>query len=173
MAFSIRSGRVEEKARAYAAQTGTTLTGALEKSLDVAIEREARDYKASALMAIYVKEPEREHFMDAIFRAAPALIAAPTAFEFLMVAHARRAKAGDAEPHAFLSRAGIRIEPWTERHVAIARDAFARFGKGQGHPAQLNFGDCMSYALAKALDAPLLYKGGDFALTDIRPALAT
>ena len=70
-----------------------------------------------------------------------------------------------------LSRPGIRIEPWTDRHADIAQDAFTRYGKGQGHPAQLNFGDCMSYALAKSLDMPLLYKGGDFALTDIRSAI--
>jgi ribonuclease VapC len=55
----------------------------------------------------------------------------------------------------------------------IARDAHARFGKGSGHPAQLNFGDCFSYALARALDAPLLFKGNDFSHTDIRPALTS
>jgi len=55
--------------------------------------------------------------------------------------------------------------------VRIAREAHLRFGKGMGHPAQLNFGDCFSYALAKSLDVPLLYKGGDFAKTDIKSAL--
>ena len=55
--------------------------------------------------------------------------------------------------------------------IRIARDASIRFGKGMGHPAQLNFGDCFSYALAKSLNVPLLYKGADFAKTDIVSAL--
>ena len=55
--------------------------------------------------------------------------------------------------------------------IGAASDAFDRFGKGIGHPAKLNFGDCMAYAVAKVHDVPLLYKGTDFAQTDIRPAL--
>ncbi len=61
--------------------------------------------------------------------------------------------------------------PFDERMIRIAQEAFLRYGKGR-HPAKLNFGDCMSYALAKALDVPLLYKGEDFAATDIESALA-
>ena len=87
-----------------------------------------------------------------------------------MVAQGRSERA-TMTPNDVLSFPSIVIQPWTERHLAIARDAFTRFGKGQGHPAQLNLGDCISYALAKAENAPLLYKGGDFALTDIRAAI--
>lgn len=62
----------------------------------------------------------------------------------------------------------LEVVPWHDELLTIAHTALARFG---GKPAQLNYGDCMSYALAKLLDAPLLYKGGDFALTDIRSAI--
>ena len=71
----------------------------------------------------------------------------------------------------FLAHGQLVLEPVTENQLKIARRAYVAYGKGMGHPAQLNFGDCFSYALAKSLDAPLLYKGGDFAKTDIRSAL--
>src|SRR3546814_4124806 len=70
---------------------------------------------------------------------------------------------------AFFRRAGITIEPVTLDHGELARQAFLDFGKGR-HKAGLNFGDCFSYALAKATDEPLLFKGNDFALTDIEAA---
>ena len=65
----------------------------------------------------------------------------------------------------------IEIAPVTERRARDAVDAYARFGKSTKHPAQLNFGDCFAYALAKELNQPLLYKGDDFSQTDIRSAL--
>ena len=65
----------------------------------------------------------------------------------------------------------ITIEPVTAHQARIARDAYRRFGKGRGHPARLNFGDCFAYALAKAFDEPLLFVGQDFVHTDIRPVL--
>ena len=70
-----------------------------------------------------------------------------------------------------LSRARIEIVPHDRKLAELAREAFLRFGKGR-HPAGLNCGDCASYALAKSLNIPLLFKGGDFAMTDIVPALA-
>ncbi len=73
---------------------------------------------------------------------------------------------------ALISVFSIEIVPYTEELALIAREAFLRFGKGR-HPARLNSGDCASYALAKARKLPLLFKGGDFARTDIVPALAT
>ena len=124
----------------------------------------------SALIAMLCDEPEAEAFTRAIFVARIGTIAAPTALEFFMVAEGQRARFSSA-PQDILARSGIVIESWTAEHLAIARNAFARYGKGQGHPAQLNFGDCMSYALAKSLDVPLLYKGGDFARTDIISAV--
>ena len=126
----------------------------------------------SALICIYVREMDAAVFEHALFASRTALVAAPTALEFVMVAQSRRPGVSMAgSPDAMLAKPGLWIEPWTERHLAIAKMAFTRFGKGQGHPAQLNFGDCMSYALAKSLDAPLLYKGDDFARTDIRSAV--
>jgi ribonuclease VapC len=70
----------------------------------------------------------------------------------------------------FFETAGIRIEPVTPDQARTARSAHMRFGKGSGHGAALNYGDCFAYALAKSMDAPLLCKGGDFSLTDIRVA---
>jgi ribonuclease VapC len=70
----------------------------------------------------------------------------------------------------FLDAAGIRIEPVTPDQAGLARSAHLRFGKGTGHGAALNYGDCFAYALAKAMDAPLLCKGSDFPLTDIKIA---
>lgn len=123
----------------------------------------------SALIAILLDEAEAEAFGQRMFDAKTSFVAAPTALEFYMVAEGPALRA-TKDPQTVIGRPGIVIQPWTERHLAIARDAFARYGKGQGHPAQLNFGDCVSYALARAENAPLLYKGGDFALTDIRAA---
>jgi len=68
----------------------------------------------------------------------------------------------------FLEEAGAVVMSFDERQARIADMAFLRYGKGQGHPAQLNFGDCAVYALAKSLDEPLLFVGNDFAQTDIQ-----
>ena len=86
-----------------------------------------------------------------------------------MVATGARAVHGIAHIEDILALRYLRVVEWTPAETLRAHDAFLRYGKGR-HPAGLNFGDCMSYALAKSLDAPLLYKGEDFARTDIRPA---
>jgi ribonuclease VapC len=91
--------------------------------------------------------------------------------ELSLVLRGRKTGGSDAQIDAFLTEMNIGIAAFTADQARIARDAHARFGKGSGHPAQLNFGDCFSYALAQALDAPLLFKGADFSHTDIRPAL--
>jgi ribonuclease VapC len=85
----------------------------------------------------------------------------------------KQVSAGEVERwlDEFLRSAGIQIEPVTQAQVDIARQAHAPFGKGTGHAAQLNFGGCFAYALAKALDAPLLFKEADFPLTDLKSAL--
>ena len=81
----------------------------------------------------------------------------------------------DVEPRAFLEAIQRLLRyPFVtleERHFNAARDAFDLYGKGRGHPAQLNFGDCLSYAMAKVASVPLLFKGDDFRHTDIEPAL--
>jgi ribonuclease VapC len=73
----------------------------------------------------------------------------------------------------FLLAAGIRIEPVTVKQTSLARAAHMRFGKGTGHAARLNFGDCFAYALARAMKAPLLFKGDDFGRTDVQKVLST
>jgi ribonuclease VapC len=70
-----------------------------------------------------------------------------------------------------LFSAEVTVEPVTERQARIAREAYRDYGKGSGHPARLNFGDCFAYALARDLNEPLLFKGDDFRHTDIKPAI--
>jgi ribonuclease VapC len=83
----------------------------------------------------------------------------------------------DRDPHVgrkmdyLIADMGIVIEPVTEQQARIAREAYRDFGRGSGHRAKLNFGDCFAYALAKALNEPLLYKGTDFSHTDVTPEL--
>src|SRR5437016_4154049 len=72
-----------------------------------------------------------------------------------------------------LEVAGVTIEPVTDKHARLGRAAYRDFGKGSGHPAQLNFGDCFAYALARESGEPLLFKGRDFTYTDVTPALTT
>ena len=71
----------------------------------------------------------------------------------------------------FIREARIDIEPVSVLQAKIAREAYRDFGRGSGHPAQLNFGDCFAYALARDTGQPLLFKGNDFSQTDVRPAL--
>lgn len=126
----------------------------------------------SAVIAILFGEPEREDFYAILDSAPAAVMSAGTLVEARIVA---RRLAGDAMVdllHTLIDRAGIQIEPVTEAHSAIAHQAFVKYGKGNGHPAQLNFGDLFSYALAKQRNLPLLFKGGDFAATDITSAAA-
>ncbi len=89
-----------------------------------------------------------------------------------MVAVGKAGALGRQRAEIVISSAEVEVTALQSRDWQCAVDAFMRFGRGRGHPAKLNFGDCMAYALAKSLDAPLLYKGDDFAKTDIRSALA-
>ena len=89
----------------------------------------------------------------------------------LRVAVTRRFGIPDAaRVDAFLRYADVEVAPFDDQLAAIASAAYTRFGKGL-HPARLNLGDCVSYALAQRLNEPLLYKGDDFSKTDIRSAL--
>jgi ribonuclease VapC len=96
---------------------------------------------------------------------------APTLFETAIVLIARQGAAGRTGLLHFLDENRISSIPFGARHSALAAEAFLRFGKGR-HPARLNYGDCMTYATAKLAGAPLLFIGGDFAKTDLTPALA-
>ncbi len=124
----------------------------------------------SALIAILLDEPETDAFVNAILMSNEACLGAPTALEYLMVVKGGKHLENDEKIQRVLSMSKLRIVDWTASHAATAQLAFLTYGKGR-HPAKLNFGDCMAYALAKSLNAPLLYKGEDFAKTDIVSAV--
>ncbi|PJG45134.1 VapC toxin family PIN domain ribonuclease (plasmid) [Sphingobium sp. LB126] len=123
----------------------------------------------SALVAILYREPEAEAFVQAIHNADACRISVANHLELSMVIENQLGPEGMRQAEAFFRRAGIMIEPVTVEHGELARQAFLDFGKGR-HKAGLNFGDCFAYALAKATGEPLLFKGNDFALTDIEAA---
>lgn len=123
----------------------------------------------SAVIAILNDEPERRSFNAAIEQAETCLISAASFVEVSMVLEARKGYEGVRDFDLFVSRAGIRLAEVDAEQAEIARAAFRQFGKGR-HPANLNFGDCFSYALAKATGLPLLFKGNDFGQTDIEKA---
>ncbi|EQB16740.1 MULTISPECIES: type II toxin-antitoxin system VapC family toxin [Sphingobium] len=123
----------------------------------------------SALVAILYREPEAESFTQAIHNADACRISGATYVELSIVIENQLGSEGMRQAEAFFRRAGITIEPVTVEHGELARQAFLDFGKGR-HKAGLNFGDCFSFALAKATGEPLLFKGNDFALTDLEAA---
>ena len=123
----------------------------------------------SAAMAILFHEPDAERFAKSIATASSRRMSAAALVETTIVLESRSGAAAGHELDAFLQEAGIQLEPVTADQAHAARRAWRRFGKGN-HPAGLNFGDCFSYALAESTREPLLYKGGDFELTDIKIA---
>jgi ribonuclease VapC len=125
---------------------------------------------SSALIAIMTGEPERRLFIEAIAAADTRLVGAPAMLEASIVALRRSGEEMLKNLNDFCARGAVETVSFGPEHVALAVDAFRRFGKGR-HPAGLNFGDCFSYALAKATGEPLLFKGDDFFRTDIRRAV--
>jgi ribonuclease VapC len=125
----------------------------------------------SALLAILLDEPERHAFNEAIEAAGSRAMSVASAFETFLVIESRFGAEGARDLDQLVERAGIELVPVDLEQVGIARRAFSRFGKGH-HRAGLNFGDCFAYALAKSLGEPLLYKGDDFARTDVEAALS-
>jgi ribonuclease VapC len=118
---------------------------------------------ASAVLAVLLREDDAPDFLDKLSAATELRMSAVNLFEVLV----KSDRVGGAfEAEALLSRLAIAIEPVTAARVQIARAAHLKFGKGR-HPARLNMGDCFAYALATELGEPLLFKGGDFALTDV------
>jgi ribonuclease VapC len=121
----------------------------------------------SAIVAILRNEPEKDRFVDTILAASPCFISAVSLQELGMVVAGRHGDARTWEPlDALIARLGLEVVAHDASLARIAREAFLRFGKGR-HPARLNFGDCASYALAKANNLALLFKGDEFAKTDI------
>ena len=125
----------------------------------------------SAIVAIAFAEPERAAFVAALERAERTLVSSVTAVEARMVVHARRGQRAVVLVDDLLRLPFFEIVPPGAAEMDAAYAAFVAFGKGNGHPAALNFGDVFSYALAKTRGLPLLYKGRDFAETDIASAV--
>lgn len=128
----------------------------------------------SAIAAIYFQEPDARHLAEALWASSETRISAGTVLELTIVLATRKretARLTELWLNEFLEQADIEIEPVSVQQLQVARTAYVRYGKGMSHPAQLNFGDCFAYALAKWLDAPLLFKGNDFSQTDIVSAL--
>jgi ribonuclease VapC len=123
----------------------------------------------SAIVAILYREPEAAKFTQIIHDADICRISVVSYVELSMVIGSQLGAEGIRQAEVFCRRAGIVIEPVTLDHGELARQAFIDFGKGR-HKAGLNFGDSFSYALAKATGEPLLFKGEDFSLTDIKAA---
>lgn len=123
----------------------------------------------SALLAIFQDEPERRAFNELIEAAPRRHLSTASLVELSIVIEARQGAAGIRDLDLFLETAGIELVPFDAAQAQLAREGFRRFGKGR-HPAGLNLGDCFSYALARVLDEPLLFKGDDFPLTDVAAA---
>jgi len=123
----------------------------------------------SALLTIFLDEPERRAFNEAIEGAASRALSVASYVEVSIVIESRFGAEGLRDLDLFLDLAGIEIAPVDFEQGRMARLAFSRYGKGR-HPAGLNFGDCFAYALARVRGEPLLFKGDDFGYTDITTA---
>jgi ribonuclease VapC len=124
----------------------------------------------SALVAILLREPEASLFETAIAAAPVRLMSAVSRVELSIVIEGRKGDAGRLDVDRLIQAGGLEVAAVTPSQAALAIEAFRTFGKGR-HPAGLNIGDCFSYALARAMGEDLLFKGRDFARTDIRSAL--
>ncbi len=121
---------------------------------------------SSAILAVLFNEPDAATYAVAIANSSSCRISAANYVETAVVIETHNPRAGSRQFDTFMRRARITVEPVTEEQALLARQAYADFGKGR-HPAGLNFGECFSYALAKALREPLLFKGNDFSKTDV------
>jgi ribonuclease VapC len=124
----------------------------------------------SALVAILSDEPEAKDCALAIERNPTRRVSAANFVETALVIDGSRDPIASRRFDDLVKEARIAIEAVTEAQARIAREAYRDFGRGSGHPAKLNFGDCFAYALAKTTGEPLLFKGDDFVHTDIIPA---
>ena len=125
----------------------------------------------SALVAVLRDEPERPALLRAIAHAQRRFVSAANLLETSIVIDARRDAIASRRLDEFMQSARVEVAPVTARQAEIARAAYRDFGRGSGHPARLNFGDCFAYALAKDNDQSLLFKGDDFSHTDVRRTL--
>lgn len=124
----------------------------------------------SALMAMLLQEREAEMLMDVALRASVVHLSTASRLELGLVAESVRHAVEDSEVEQLLLALKVDVVPFDQQQMHWALIGWRRYGKGR-HPAALNLGDCFSYGLAKALQAPLLFKGTDFAATDLVPAM--
>jgi ribonuclease VapC len=121
----------------------------------------------SALVALLVSEPDAPAILRLMAAAPARRLSSASYVELAAVIDGRRDATLSGALDAKLRNLRIDVMPFTVEQARIARFAYQQFGRGSGHPARLNMGDCFAYALARDLGEPLLFKGGDFALTDI------
>ena len=122
---------------------------------------------SSALVSILRQEPDARVFADALERASMVRVSAATLLETSLVIGPRR----QPDLEQLIDSAGMEVVAFDGAQWRVARDAHTTYGRGSGSPARLNLGDCFSYALAKQLGMPLLFKGDDFTHTDVEPAI--
>ena len=121
----------------------------------------------SALIAIALSGPEQDDLIEILVTADELLISSVSVVEARMVMHGRKGQLGTIRLDDLIRIYRLDIRSPGAQEMDLAHQAFVKYGKGSGHPARLNLADLFSYALAKSVDAPLLYKGSDFAQTDI------
>lgn len=124
----------------------------------------------SALVAVAFGEADARLYLEAI-AGNESLVGAPTLFEAYLVVRSSGSPAALGILNELLEQPRLAVVAFDKAHVALACAAFDRYGKGRGNRAQLNFGDCLAYAVAKRSSLPLLFKGRDFLKTDLRPAV--
>jgi ribonuclease VapC len=120
----------------------------------------------SALLAILQNEPERRKFNEAIEAAETRSLSTASFLETSMIVESRYGADGVRDLDLLIAKAKVSLVPVDEDQAHLARQGFQKYGKGR-HPAGLNYGDCFSYALARSLEQPLLFKGNDFSQTDV------
>jgi ribonuclease VapC len=125
---------------------------------------------SSALIALLWQEPEAPRMEELLADAEAIAVSAPTLLEAAVVAEGRFGPAMGAKLDELVRRLEPEVVAFTHEHLTLAREGWRRYGKGR-HPAGLNLGDCFAYALARTRDQPLLFKGDDFAQTDVKAAL--
>ncbi len=125
----------------------------------------------SAIVAAISGESDGLRFQEAMRRGGALTISSITVLETRIVLLSRHGAGAVRQFNEMIENAGIAVVPFDAEMSTTAFDAFQRYGKGQGHPAQLNIVDCAAYALAKVRGEPLLFKGNDFAKTDVQTAL--
>lgn len=126
---------------------------------------------SSAIIAVIASEPEAATFAEILEQTTELAMSALNLFECRTVVLRTRSALYGPALEGLIAAARVKIHAFDEEQAELAFDAYRRFGRGGGHPARLNLGDCAAYALATALGAPLLFKGNDFSRTDVRSAL--